>query len=184
MCFRRAMSGGGFRLEQRSIYKRAATRLILSRGPTTSGPTLTGCFVLGTTSAAICKGRTGTIEAGDVLDVVRILCGIHRGRNIHSVGVVLLVGRVRGRSEGIGDREEASEPGALSSTKCCRKCRCVPRRQSVVEGIPDVVVPANELSLLGYSGNGKSVGDLSSGPPACCTDTGCPLRIADVQGRR
>jgi hypothetical protein len=58
---------------------------------------LTGCFVLGTTSAAICKGRAGTIKAGDVLDVVCIHRGIH-----HSVGVVFLVGRVRGRSEGMG----------------------------------------------------------------------------------
>ena len=59
---------------------------------------MTGCFVLGTAaSAAICKGRVGTIEAGDVLDAVRgTLCGIHGGQNIHSVGVVLLVRRVLG----------------------------------------------------------------------------------------
>jgi hypothetical protein len=107
---------------------------------------LTGRFVLDTTSAAICKGRAGTIEAGDVLDVMCILCGIHRGHNIHSVGVVFLVGRVWGRSEGIGDREEANQ-GLYRQRNVVGSVVAYRGANHVVEGITDVVVPANELSL-------------------------------------
>ena len=71
--------------------------------------------------------------------------GIHRGHNIHSVEVVLRV-RVQGRSEGIGDREE-SDQGLYRDRNVVGSVVAYGSANHVVEGIPDVVVPANELSL-------------------------------------
>ena len=90
----------------------------------------------------------GTTEAGDVLDAVRgTLCGIHGGQNIHSVGVVLLVRRVLGSSEGIGDREEADQ-GLYRHRNIVGNVVAYRDVNHVVEGIPDMVMPANELLSL------------------------------------